>query len=155
MPVAVYKQNSLDMKKRTLIILLVLLALGGIALTIAYRMYNKPHPDYVSLPADIKIDVQDLYETYVNDPESANKQFTGKMVEIVGVPARLESENGLIAVFVMAEGMFGDEGVRCVFVDGQAPINQDFLDGAPKKIKGFCVGFNETDVLLEKCSWVN
>ena len=60
----------------------------------------------------------------------------------------------VIAVFVFNQGMFGDEGVRCTMLHGQTKLAANISKGNTVKIKGFCSGYNDTDVILEKCSLI-
>jgi hypothetical protein len=50
--------------------------------------------------------------------------------------------------------MFGDEGIRCAMLPNHAQNIASFI-GSDVRLKGYCTGFNETDVIMEKCSIVN
>ena len=86
----------------------------------------------------------------------ASDEYNGKVLEIYGKPSGIEENDSLVIVtFVFDKGMFGDEGVRCTMLDkyndNALALNLD--DNIT--IKGFCSGYNETDVILEHCSIVN
>jgi hypothetical protein len=55
-------------------------------------------------------------------------------------------------VFVFDEGMFGAEGVRATFLPKYNEKVKNLILGASVTIKGYCTGYNETDVILEKAS---
>jgi len=79
---------------------------------------------------------------------------TSKVIVISGLVSHLESpENMTIAVFALEQGIFGDEGIRCTMLPNHSE-NILLYAGKEIKIKGYCAGYNDTDVILEKCSIV-
>ena len=138
------------------LILLILLIIGITAAAYVYFfVWNKKHPDFRELPADIFMNAEQLYSDFARQADSASQEYNGKILQIHGDITRIEKVDSLtIAVFVYNEGMFGDEGIRCTFLTpvGDSLSTDDNLIG--QDIKGFCSGFNETDVILEKCSLV-
>ena len=127
---------------------------GIIGVFAGYRfVYNKPHPDYENLDAAFKLDAASLFQSFKENRQDAEQKFNGEMVEISGLVWNVEQSDSLmIAVFVFEEGMFGDEGIRCTMLPD---FNDDasLLEGRTVTIKGLCTGYNETDVILEKCSY--
>jgi len=130
-----------------------LVLIGIIAAGLGYKfIYNKPHKDYVKAEADFSLTSQELFAEYQNNRQSAEQKFNGKVVKISGMLKYVETPESLtIAVFVMQEGMFGDEGIRCTMLPDFAK-NINSLTGKEVIIKGYCTGYNDTDVILEKCS---
>jgi hypothetical protein len=59
-----------------------------------------------------------------------------------------------IVVFALGEGMFGDEGIRLTMLDNHSQAAIALLKDASATLKGYCTGYNGTDVILEKCSIV-
>jgi hypothetical protein len=140
--------------KTWLKILIGLFVLGIIAFFVVYKfVYNKPHPDYETMNADYTLGARDIYQAFRDSRDAATRQYNGKVIEITGKLSKIEASDSLVvAVFVFNQGMFGDEGVRCTML-------KKFNDGAKKlqpdgdvRVKGYCTGFNDTDVILEKCS---
>ncbi len=134
------------MIKKIFIVLLIIGAfLGGY---MYFFMYNKSHPDYANMPAELKINALDLFQ----DSRNGNAiKYTGKLIEVKGSPSKLEINDSIYTlVYVFDEGMFGPEGIRANFHSDHG----DQLKGLsfPKQltIKAYCTGFNDTDVILEK-----
>lgn len=142
----------MNLKKVILILLIVGL---GVGLYVYFFVLNKSHPDFAGLEADFQIPAEQLYQEFVADPTAASAKFNGKMIQLSGQINSMEAVDTLsIAVYVFNEGMFGDEGVRCTFLKAGLEGKTSVEDLAGYEIKGFCSGFNETDVILEKCSIV-
>jgi hypothetical protein len=138
-------------------IVLGLIVIGIIAVFLIYRfVYNKQHPDYENMDAAFTLSTQDLYDSYKTDKKTASEKYDGKVIELTGNLSKVESVDSLVtAVFVFAQGDFGDEGIRCTFLQ---KFNKDAIKLQPDgevRIKGYCTGYNETDVILEKCSIIN
>lgn len=140
------------MLKKVIISLLVIGLLGG-----AYGyffMYHKSHPDYENLEADISISTEELYFQCRDEGNAA--LYTGKIIELTGRAHQIEKNDSLrTLVFIYDEGMFGSEGVRVTFL---AKYNQQINDldlRSEIRIKAFCTGYNDTDVILEKASLLN
>ena len=134
-------------------ILLVLFVLGIIGAGLGYKfIYNKPHTNYEKADSDYSLKASDLFQKYRSDKENAQKTFNGKVIEISGILSNIESAEDLtIGVFAMEEGMFGDEGIRCTMLENHANNLSGFVN-KNITIKGFCTGYNDTDIIFEKCS---
>lgn len=131
------------------------LAFAGIlaALYIWFFVYNKPHPDYEHLEAKSHHQSEALFEAYRSNPTSSNENFTGQMISINGKIDHIEhTEEQTIVIFVFDEGMFGDQGIRCSLLENYKQTATSLQPGTKVKIKGFCTGYNDTDVILEKCT---
>ncbi len=142
--------------KKWLKIILILFAIGIIAAGLVYKFYiNKAHPDYEKLPADFKMKAEVIYNEYVKDKKASDSIYNGKVVEISGNVAKIESVDTLVVVtFVFKQGDFGDEGIRCTMLPKYNEETKKIATGTEVKIKGFCSGYNDTDVILEKGSLV-
>jgi hypothetical protein len=138
------------------VLILIALALAGIAtfLIVWCYVYNKPHPDYAAAEAEHSLTPDQLFNEYVKNYDEAVAAYNGKMIGLTGIPDGFESVDGLtIAVFYMDEGMFGPVGVRCTFMEALPDALKQ--SGKSMTIKGFCTGYNEEDIILEKCTLVN
>lgn len=139
------------MKKFLTIALIVILAAiitGGLV----YKyVINKPHPDYASMDAEYNLTCRQVFDSYRSNPYEASEKYNGKVVSVTGVLDKLENSDSLtIAVFVLDQGMFGDEGIRCTLLpESEQPGNSDI--GKTITVKGFVAGFNDTDLILDKC----
>lgn len=127
-----------------------------VGVCVYYFVYNKPHPDYEKMEAAFTIPARELYIAYTTDKVEADKKFNGKVVMISGTLKKIETTDSLvIAVFVFNQGVFGDEGIRGTFLPKLNELGKKLLPDTEIKLKGFCTGFNDTDVILEKCSMLN
>ncbi|MCB0806877.1 MAG: hypothetical protein KDC05_13855 [Bacteroidales bacterium] len=136
-------------------ILLGLFILGIVGATLGYVfIYNKPHRDYEKAKADFSKTAEAFFEEYKNDKDQAQQTYNGKVLEVTGKLTHVETADSLtIAVFALAEGLFGDEGIRCAMLPNHAQKVKD-LEGRAIVLKGYCTGYNDTDVIMEKCSVV-
>ena len=137
-------------------IILILATIGIIAaLYIYFFVYNKSHPDYANLKPDYELTAKELFDSYKTNKSFSDSLYTGKMIQITGSINKWEEIDSLqIAIMVFDQGMFGDEGIRCTMIPGQ-PIQEDHkIPDKTLQIKGLCTGYNDTDVILEKCTIV-
>ncbi|MEI7898048.1 MAG: hypothetical protein WCJ26_13500 [bacterium] len=138
-------------------IVLGLFVIGMIALFFVYKFYyNKSHPDYENAEASFSLNAQDLYQEYKTGKDAASAKYNGKMIALTGKLSKVESADSLVtAVFVFTQGDFGDEGVRCTMLKKFSDAAGKLQPDGEVKVKGYCTGYNETDVVLEKCSIIN
>ncbi|MEI6433376.1 MAG: hypothetical protein WCP32_00930 [Bacteroidota bacterium] len=137
-------------------VLLVLIVLSIIGAALIYKfVYNKQHPDYENIEASFTMSAKDLYQEFKKNPYTSAKLYNGKIIAITGILSKVETADSLVtAVFVFKQGDFGDEGLRCTMMK---KYNKEAIKLQPDgevRIKGYCTGFNDTDVVLEKCSLI-
>jgi hypothetical protein len=139
------------MFKKIMIVVLIVGLLGG-----AYGyffMYNKSHPDYENIDAEIRLSADELFHSCKESGLAV--KYTGKVLEINGVPTSIEMNDSTITiVFAFDEGMFGPEGVRATFLSHYNDELKKLSTDKEVLIKAYCTGYNETDVILEKASLV-
>lgn len=128
---------------------------GTIAAGLGYKfIYNKPHKNYEKATPDYGLTTHELFSEFRNERQDSEQKYNGKVIVIAGILDKIETvEDMTIAVFVLEEGMFGDEGIRCTMLTNHVENIESFI-GKNIKLKGYCTGYNETDVILEKCSIV-
>jgi len=51
-----------------------------------------------------------------------------------------------------ADSMFGDKSVRCEMLPKYSAEASSISKGTTLKVKGFCNGFDQTDIKFSKCS---
>ena len=137
-------------------IVLIIVAIGLLGIAYIYFfMYNKPHLNVEKATAEYTLKAEDLYKEFKANKDAAGKKYNGKVIEINGPVKKIEKSDTLtVAVFIFEQGLFGDQGVRCTFLPDQIAKAKNVEPGNELKIKGFCTGFNDTDVILEKSSIV-
>ncbi|MCX6251599.1 MAG: hypothetical protein NTX61_12700 [Bacteroidetes bacterium] len=135
-------------------ILLAIILIGIIAAILIYKfVIYRPQPNFENLKPDYSMNASDLYNAFKKDKVVSESKYAGKMVEISGSLTRVEASDTLsVAVFGFAQGMFGDEGVRCTVLPKFRMEVKKLIPGGTLKIKGYCEGFNDTDVIMEHCS---
>ena len=120
---------------------------------VLFFVYNKPHRNFEKAKPVIVESARQSYQNFKANPRAAE---AGKVIEIYGRPTGIEHSDSLVVVvFAFQKGMFGSEGVRCTLLP-------DFRKEALKLsirdtlyLKGFCSGYNGTDVILEDCSIIH
>lgn len=144
------------MKKKWLMILGILAGIGLIgALLVYFFVYNKPHTDYSKTKPDFEIKAAALFGEFRTNKVASSKKYPGKVISITGELNAIEQTDSLtIAIFGFEEGMFGSEGVRCTMIPEHSAEIIDIAPGTSITIKGYCTGYNDTDVILEHCSLV-
>jgi len=135
-------------------ILSILVIIGILAAFAGYKfIYNKPHKDYEKAEADFKIDSKALFSAFTTNRVESEQKFNGKVLEISGKISSIEEIDSLvILVFAIQEGMFGDEGIRCTMLSKFNEKTVGLVAGSQVRIKGYCTGYNDTDIIMEKCS---
>jgi len=135
----------------------VLALIGAIAAVLVWKFYvNKPHDDIEKATPAYSITVNEIWEKYNANLSLSDSLYTGKVVQLSGTLSRIDKTDSLVyAVFVMeADSMFGDKSVRCEMLNKYATETSTLATGSEVNIKGFCTGFDQTDVKLNKCSIV-
>jgi hypothetical protein len=142
------------MKRKWLLVIGSLAIVGIIGAILIYVfVYNKPHPDYAEADPDFRITATELFTEFQNNTTTANDNYNGKIVAVRGELSSVETtELQTIAVFAIDEGMFGDEGIRMSMLPEYSDQVSQYTPGSNIVIKGFCSGYNGTDVILEHCS---
>ncbi len=135
----------------------ILAVIGIIAAALVWKFYiNKPHADIENASPDYSITTVELWNQYNADLKTADSLYTGKIIELSGKLDRTDKSDSLVyAVFIMEiDSMFGDKSVRCEMLTKYNDEASAIAAGTEVKIKGFCTGFDQTDVKFNKCSVV-
>ncbi len=134
-----------------------LVVVGLIAMLLVYKfVYNKQHPDYEKAEAAFTVSARELYQAYKSNKAAASAKYNGKVIAITGNLSKVETVDSLVtAVFVFNQGDFGDEGIRCTMLHKFNDAANKLQPDGEVKVKGYCTGYNETDLILEKCSIIN
>ncbi len=132
-------------------IVVVCIGLTGL-IYIWFFVYNKPHRNIEESTPDFVITATECYQHYVQGQNTDLINYTGKVLQINGIPTIIESNDSLkIVVFVYNKGMFGDEGIRCTLLPSYAKMASNISLSETVTIKGYCSGYNEADVIIEQC----
>jgi hypothetical protein len=152
------KPNPKPETMKKFIRIFALLALIGIlAAWLIWKFYvNKPHEDIEKAVPAYTMSAEALWKIYNSSLKEADSLYTGKVIEVTGTLNRTDKTDSLVyAVFVMeADSMFGDKSVRCEMLPKYNGETSAIAPGTGVRIKGFCNGFDQTDIKFGKCSVV-
>ena len=124
------------------------------AVYVWFFVYNKPHRDYQKAEVDFIVAAETCYNQYSGNT-AESQQYLDKVLQVEGVPSSIENtDSTVIVVFAFNSGMFGDEGIRCTMLLNQHDQTRNLALSENISIKGYCTGYNGTDVILEHCSLV-
>ncbi len=118
-----------------------------------FFVYNKPHRNFEKAKPEIVESARQSYQNLKANPRAAE---AGKVIEIYGIPTGVEHSDSLVVVvFAFQKGIFGNEGVRCTILPDYRKEALKLSTRDTVYIKGFCSGYNGTDVILEDCSIIH
>jgi len=143
--------------KKWLWILIILFLVGIISAFCVWKFYiNKPHADIENTPPAYTLTAADLWKQYNANLKLSDSLYTGKIIEISGVLSLTErSDTVVYTIFVMeADSMFGDKSVRCEMLPKYLKDTSSIVKGVNIKVKGYCNGYDQTDIKFSKCSVV-
>jgi hypothetical protein len=136
-------------------IIAILAVAGLIAAFLVWKFYiNKPHADIENTPAAYSLNASELWKQYNQELKISDSLYTGKVVEISGNLSNIDKVDSLLyLVFVMEpDPDFGNKTIRCEMLakyNGEAAA---LAPNSPVKVKGFCSGYDQTDIKFTKCS---
>jgi hypothetical protein len=134
------------MRTRSILIPAILIAVA-IGAYIGYSKFTQKTATAAEHAADLTVEAKALYEAFVQDEATANKQYNDKVVQVNGTVRDIATEtDGRTTVTLDSGDPIG--GVVCEFAAGEKVTLEK---NAPASIKGFCAGYN-LDVLLQRCS---
>ena len=136
---------------------LILGVIGLIAAALVWKFYiNKPHSDIEKATPAYFIATEEIWDQYNKQLEIADSLYTNQVIELTGNLSRINKNDSLVSViFVMAaDSMFGDKTIACQMYKKYNDEASALAVGAKVKIKGICVGYDDTDIKFNKCSIV-
>lgn len=136
---------------------LIIAAVGLVAAVLVWKYYiNKPHEDIEKVSPAYSISTEELWSKYNTDRKISDSLFNNQVIEITGNLSRIDKSDSLVSViFVMAaDSMFGDKTIACQMYKKHNNEAGTLTVGEKVKIKGVCIGYDDTDVKFNKCSIV-
>ena len=115
---------------------------------------NKPHDDIEKATPAYSFSTEEIWKQFNAELKTADSLYTGKVIQLSGTVSRVNKNDTIVSViFVMAaDEMFGDKTISCQMYKRHNEEAQAITAGTPLKIKGFCTGYNDTDLIFNKCS---
>jgi len=141
--------------KKLLKIGIILAITGVITAALVWKFYvNKPHDDIEKATPDYSMTTEEIWNQYNSNLKTADSIYTGKVIELSGNLSRIDKNDSMVsAIFVMAaDPMFGDKTISCQMYKKHNDEAASLKAGNSVKIKGFCTGYNDTDIIFNKCS---
>jgi|APIni6443716594_1056825.scaffolds.fasta_scaffold796866_1 hypothetical protein len=138
-------------------IVLILAAIGLVSAALVWKFYvNKPHEDIDSADAAFSLTTEEIWNQYNSSQRTADSLYTGQVIELSGKLSRVDTNDTLVSlIFVMdADSMFGDKTISCQVYQKHNEAAMKLTEGTLVKIKGYCTGYNDPDIKLNKCSIV-
>jgi len=136
-------------------IIAILAVIGVIAAGLVWKfVINKPHADIENATPAYTINTQELWKQYNKDLKLSDSLYTGKVIEIAGSLGAVEKVDSLVyLVFIMEpDPDFGNKTIRCEMLPKYNEEAITFQPNTMLKVKGFCSGYDQTDIKFSKCS---
>lgn len=136
---------------------LILAVTGLIAAALIWKFYvNKPHDDIEKSTPVYSLSVDEIWSKYNTERKAADSLYNDQVIEVTGNLSRIDKNDSLVSViFVMAaDSMFGDKTIACQMYKKQNAEAGALAVGTKVKIKGVCIGYDDTDIKFNKCSIV-
>jgi len=136
-------------------IIAILAVAGLIAAILVWKFYiNKPHADIENTPAAYSLNTSELWKQYNQELKLSDSLYTGKVVEINGNLSNIDKVDTLVyLVFVMEpDPDFGNKTIRCEMLAKYNGEASALAPNSPVKVKGYCSGYDQTDIKFTKCS---
>lgn len=122
------------------------------AMYVWFFVYNKPHENFERAKPEKVLSASQCFKNFSKN----NTSDGGKVLEIYGIPSSIETGDSMVVVcFSFKKGMFGDEGIRCTMLPKFQKAATKLSTADTVYIKGFCAGYNGTDVIFENSSIIN
>ncbi len=125
------------MKKRTLIVLLILLAVAAGAFII-YSKFEQKNPDLKSRKPDLTIAAKELILAFDQDSAASRIKYVDKLLEVSGMVMSVDSSGAVVL------GEEGDPSSVTISLD-RRHVN-DYLKltvGKEAVLKGMCTGYSK------------
>ena len=130
------------MKRKTKIILLLVVALFVVGLISTFLLWNKPHVN-VENADGIKVSAVELYNIYQNDSTKANATYTNNIVEVSGQVTQI-NHNQQNQTVILLKTNIQDASVNCTMEEKPGNISV----GSTVALKGICNGYVSGDADL-------
>ncbi len=143
--------------KKIVKIALILAGLGLIAAALVWKFYvNKPHEDIEKATPAFSLATEQIWQEFTTDSQKSSSLYNNKVIELTGKMSRVISGDSLVSVVfdMEVDSLFGNKSISCEMLQKNNDEAKALAPGSPVTIKGFCTGYDETDIKLNKCSIV-
>ena len=136
-------------------IVLILAFIVLIAAGLVWKfVINKPHADIENSTPAYTLSTQEIWKQYNQSIKLSDSLYTGKVIEITGKLSKIDKVDSLVyVVFVMEpDPDFGNKTIRCEMLHKYNNATVALPENAVIKVKGYCAGYDQTDLKFSKCS---
>jgi len=143
--------------KKVFRIAIILTVIGVVAASLVWKFYvNKPHEDIEKATPAYSMDTEEIWSQYNTNRKIADSLYNNVVIELTGSMSRMDKNDSIVSIiFVMAaDSMFGDKTIACQMYKKYNEETGALTVGEKVKIKGVCVGYDDTDIKFNKCSIV-
>ncbi len=128
------------MRLKTIVIVIAMLIMVGVGY--GYYLYTKPRVLPSQMQSTASISAVALYNTYLNDSATANKQYTGKVIEVYGSVGTIDTSNSNIAINMKTDTI-SNGVISCSMEKGTNMLKemQGVKLGDSIRVKGLCTGY--------------
>lgn len=136
---------------------IIVAVIGLVAAVLVWKFYiNKPHDDIEKVSPAYSISIEEIWSKYNTDRKISDSLYNNQVIEVTGNLSRIDKNDSLVSViFVMAaDSMFGDKTIACQMYKKHNDEAGALTIGEKVKIKGVCIGYDDTDIKFNKCSIV-
>lgn len=143
--------------KKVFRIAIILTVIGVVAASLVWKFYvNKPHEDIEKATPAYSMATEEIWSQYNTNRKIADSLYNNVVIELTGSMSRMDKNDSIVSIiFVMAaDSMFGDKTIACQMYKKYNEETGALTVGEKVKIKGVCVGYDDTDIKFNKCSIV-
>lgn len=130
-------------------VLSLILLITAILCIFAYREFMRKPADLSKSDAAEHIAASDLYALYSKYEDSANKKFSGKIIEVKGAVVEIENQQDTLLTIFLGDTLQTGR-ISCLIEKKQTAAAKHILLGDVLKLKGICTGYL-MDVELNRC----
>ena len=143
------------MKNKTVLFIVIFIAVSVIGLGIGYYLYQKPVKNFAESEAEVIIQAAELYNKFVSNEAKAISEFVSedKTIKVKGKVLDVEENpDGQAVVFLDVNDPDGD--ISCTIIEADSPGAVEYMSGDEITIQGQCTGYQELinkEVIMIRC----
>jgi tRNA_anti-like len=115
----------------------------------AYLEFTRKPADLINSDAVEHSTASELTAFYINNEDSANKKYLGKVIEVTGTIVEIENQQDTLITVLLGDTV-QESRVSCLIDKKHFAEAKNIRKGDVVKIKGFCTGYL-MDVELNRC----
>lgn len=138
--------------RRTVYVLLAVVAVGVILAAVGLMIYNKPHRDVKTAPPAFTMTAAQLVDEFLQDEARANATYAGKVIQVNGKLKDIVRNDSTSILLLGDTSLF--MSVSCYLQSDKRMEGDGLTRGEIVTVKGICNGML-MDVVLDKAILLN